>query len=286
LADAVKINAFPVEAKTAWISDVEGLVWTEVMLLSPLEFVPLTYDGTTETDRELNVLAPHSKLYVAYLCAMIDFANGEYDRYQNSMVLFNSHFSEYMRWYANHYRPADGNFDYMGAYISAYGLAVQLGFKGTKEEWIASLKGEKGEDGIIGKDGVSPTVSTEAIEGGYRVTITDGSGPHVYELKNGEDGADGKNGSNGQDGADGADGVSPTITVTNIAGGHRVTVTDATGTKFFDVMNGQDGDGAGDMLASVYDTKGKETDVFLYVDGLMGDVETAVDEINTIVGGA
>ena len=39
-------------------------------------------------------------------------------------------------------------------------------------------------------------------------------------------------------GTDGTDGVSPTVTVTDINGGHRVAITDATGTKTFDVMNG------------------------------------------------
>ena len=52
---------------------------------------------------------------------------------------------------------------------------------------------------------------------------------------------------------DGADGVSPTITITAITGGHRVTVKDASGSKSFDVLNGSDGSGSGDMLKSAYD---------------------------------
>lgn len=41
---------------------------------------------------------------------------------------------------------------------------------------------------------------------------------------------------------DGSDGISPTITVTEIVGGHRLTITDAAGTKIVDVMNGKTGD--------------------------------------------
>lgn len=41
------------------------------------------------------------------------------------------------------------------------------------------------------------------------------------------------------------DGYSPVITVTVIAGGHRVSITDAKGTKTFDVLNGKDGSGGG-----------------------------------------
>lgn len=45
----------------------------------------------------------------------------------------------------------------------------------------------------------------------------------------------------GLDGRDGSDGVSPTVQVSDIENGHRVTITDAEDTKTFDVMNGEDG---------------------------------------------
>lgn len=45
-------------------------------------------------------------------------------------------------------------------------------------------------------------------------------------------------------GEKGKDGVSPTVTVTDITGGHRVVIKDAAGTKIFDVMDGKDGGGA------------------------------------------
>ena len=50
------------------------------------------------------------------------------------------------------------------------------------------------------------------------------------------------------------DGVSPTVTVTGITGGHRVTITDATGTKTFDVMDGEDGQGASITVDSALST--------------------------------
>lgn len=45
----------------------------------------------------------------------------------------------------------------------------------------------------------------------------------------------------GPQGPQGEPGVSPTISVTDIAGGHRITITDATGSHSFDVMDGADG---------------------------------------------
>lgn len=51
--------------------------------------------------------APFDKLYRLYLAALIHFANGEYDRYQNSMALFNSACGEYIRWFSRVKCPAE-----------------------------------------------------------------------------------------------------------------------------------------------------------------------------------
>jgi len=39
-----------------------------------------------------------------------------------------------------------------GYYISAYGIAVKHGYEGTEEEWLASLKGDAGDQGDPGQD--------------------------------------------------------------------------------------------------------------------------------------
>ena len=248
--DRIKPNAFSDADKAAWLSEAEGLVYTEIFLLMPGEFRPfvlaasytaeelcfpeadlirlkspipdgfsvggllkLTVDqtaaasfyaenssGTAEykilaisadgceirieaelpdtgreedpaswaldfdgTGVELAVRPPHDKLYAAYLTAMIDFANGEYNKYQNSMQLFNLAFGEYARWYADNFRPADRcadavalelargdlrNPSRMVGYLSAYAVAVKHGYRGTEEEWLDSLKGADGSSGV------------------------------------------------------------------------------------------------------------------------------------------
>ena len=45
----------------------------------------------------------------------------------------------------------------------------------------------------------------------------------------------------GHDGQDGQDGVSPTLSVSTITSGHRISITDVNGTTTVDVMDGQDG---------------------------------------------
>ena len=105
LVDDIKPNAFSNETKTAWINEVEGMVQTQVFLFASEDII--TYDYETNADTEMLVAAPHDKLYWTYLAAMIDFANGEYNKYANTMELFNANFGEFMRWFANTYRPAD-----------------------------------------------------------------------------------------------------------------------------------------------------------------------------------
>lgn len=55
---------------------------------------------------------------------------------------------------------------------------------------------------------------------------------------------------------DGEDGYSPSITVIEIAGGHRVTITDATSTNSFDVMDGEDGNNGIDTVTETGTTNG------------------------------
>lgn len=107
--DGIKPNPYSEEQKTKWVNDCEGMVQTQVLLLASVEIV--SYRWPEDGEVELLVLPPHDKLYISYLCAMIDFANGEYGKYQNSMQMFNAEFSEFMRWFAASYRPADTNME-------------------------------------------------------------------------------------------------------------------------------------------------------------------------------
>lgn len=46
--------------------------------------------------RELLVPFPHDDLYIKWLCTQIDFHNGEFDRYNNSMMMFNAGYQAYV----------------------------------------------------------------------------------------------------------------------------------------------------------------------------------------------
>lgn len=131
------------------------------------------------------------------------------------------------------------------------------------EQYIDTIKAWENRlkvvENSIGSSGISPTIKVTAITGGNKVEITDANGTKIFNVMhgtNGTNGADGKDGTNGIDGkdgytpvkgvdyfdgSDGADGVSPTLSVAEITGGHRVTITDVNSTQTFDVMDGRDG---------------------------------------------
>ena len=60
----------------------------------------LFYDG-----KNADLILPDvwKKVYVAYLAAQIDLFNGEYDKYENTLAVFNSYYQDYKVWYTTHY---------------------------------------------------------------------------------------------------------------------------------------------------------------------------------------
>ena len=144
-AKGIKPNSFSNDTVTMWINEVEGMVQTDIMLLSATDVI--SYNYAEHKNTELLAKAPHDKIYVYFVIAMIDFANNEYDKYANTLQLFNKYFSDYMRWYSLRINPANGKAVIEGYYLSAYALALKHGYVGSEQEWLASLKGEKGEQG-------------------------------------------------------------------------------------------------------------------------------------------
>lgn len=104
--DEVKPNAFSTAVKVRWINQIEGRLALEIFLMSTEEAAELEY-GTSaeELAKKLLVDNPYDDVYTWWLQAQIDLANGEYDRAQNTMAMFNSAWSTFLRWFAQRYDP-------------------------------------------------------------------------------------------------------------------------------------------------------------------------------------
>ena len=127
------------------------------------------------------------------------------------------------------------------------------------EQYIDTIKAWENRlkvvENSIGSSGISPIITITPITNGNKVEITDAEGTKVFNVLNGTNGVNGYtpvkgvdyfDGSDGTNGTNGTDGVSPTLSVAEITGGHRVSITDVNGTQTFDIMDGRDGQNGAD----------------------------------------
>lgn len=151
--------------------------------------------------------------------------------------------------------------------------------------------------GIVVGTGIESIYFKETDSNGnnvYTITLTDGTTAE-FTANRGPQGIQGIQGETGERGDTG-------VSVTNyqlVSGNHapgtydtyRMTLSDGT-TFDCKVWNGANGEGSGDMLASIYDSNGKATDIFNYVDNkiasdVIGQInahnesETAHNDIRT-----
>ena len=117
--------------------------------------------------------------------------------------------------------------------------------------------------------GESATVSKSLVDNVYKL---------VFGLPKGETGATGPRGATGN----GISGIA-LKSGTHAPGTSDIyTITLTDGTPFdFAVYNGANGQGAGDMLAAVYDPNNKHQDIFAYVDNAIKDVKVTTDATPT-----
>lgn len=173
-----KPNMLSKATMVAWLAELDGKITADVFLMDVSEVRQFSYSPETDMDTELLVRFPHDDMYYYWLCAKIDDANGEYNKYQNTMQLYNTCYNNFVNWFLGCYESVGrGCFqrrqDVPAYYITAYGLAVKRGFVGTIDQWLASLKGDKGDPFVYedftaeqlaalkGTDGYTPKRGTD-----------------------------------------------------------------------------------------------------------------------------
>lgn len=130
-----------------WLNRVEGQILHEIFLLALSEITPYSATPT----EALAAPYPYDGIYLLWMEAQVDFANGEYERYTNTMQRYNTAWNDLARHIAKCIRPVYGRAVEQGYYLSAYGIAKAHGYTGTEAEWLASLKGAAGAPGKDGK---------------------------------------------------------------------------------------------------------------------------------------
>ena len=106
-ADISKPNGYSQVEKIAWLSELDGEIKAEIIdTHEGGDHIPFSgYNEGTAMSTKLLVPSPYDKLYVSYLEMQIDYANNEYGKYNNSMVMYNTAYSAFERYYNRNHMP-------------------------------------------------------------------------------------------------------------------------------------------------------------------------------------
>lgn len=105
--DALKPNTYNQSEKIKWLSTLDGIVKKEIIDTHEGAdgIVFNGYDDNVNLETEMLVSDPYSDVYLRYLEAQIDYANGEYGKYNNSMSMYNTAYSAFERFYNRTHMP-------------------------------------------------------------------------------------------------------------------------------------------------------------------------------------
>ena len=107
--DSLKPNIYTQNDKIRWLSKLDWMVKKQIIDThegaDDASFAGYTDD--TDINAELLVPAPHDEVYLRWLEAQIDYHNGEYYKYSNAIIMFNTEFEAYAAYYNQNHRPVN-----------------------------------------------------------------------------------------------------------------------------------------------------------------------------------
>lgn len=105
--DDLIINTYRQPDKVEWLSRLDSMVKLQIMDAhegaDAVSFSGYTVD--TPLDTVLLVPAPHDEMYLRWMEAQIHYHNGEYDKYNNAIIMFNAAFEAYQKHYISAHKP-------------------------------------------------------------------------------------------------------------------------------------------------------------------------------------
>ena len=105
--DDLKRNTFGYPDKVTWLSTLDSMV--KRLVIDTNEggegIVFEGYTAETDPETELLVYAPFDEVYLKWLEAQMDYANREYDSYNNAVEAFNTAWTAYKNDYNRTHMP-------------------------------------------------------------------------------------------------------------------------------------------------------------------------------------
>lgn len=105
--DSLMHNTYNQVDKVAWLSELDSDVKHHIIDTHECaETVTFTgYDDSTDLQTELLVPSPFDSVYLRWLEAQIHYHNGEYDRYNNAIIMYNTAYGAFADYYNRTHKP-------------------------------------------------------------------------------------------------------------------------------------------------------------------------------------
>lgn len=105
--DALKPNTYSNAEKIRWLSVLDGMVKREIIDTHEgnEKVEHKAYTESTSLITEMLVPHPYDEVYIRWLEAQIDYANGDYQKYNNTITAFNVAFSRFESYYHKNNKP-------------------------------------------------------------------------------------------------------------------------------------------------------------------------------------
>ena len=112
--DELKPNVYSQTEKIKWLSSLDGVIKKQIIDTHEggenIEFSGYTEDSDLNT--VLLVSAPYDDIYLRWLEAQIDYTNGEYNKYNNSLVAYNDAYALFEKAYNRTHMPKGTKFKF------------------------------------------------------------------------------------------------------------------------------------------------------------------------------
>ena len=105
--DDLIFNTYTQTNKVEWLSKLDTMVKKNIIDTHEggEDVVFAGYNDSTDLDTELLVPAPHDEMYLLWMEAQIHYHNGEYDKYNNAIIIFNAEYEAYQAYYIRNHLP-------------------------------------------------------------------------------------------------------------------------------------------------------------------------------------
>lgn len=110
--DILKPNSYSQNEKIWWLSCLDGMIYEEIISTHEggenIDFSG--YNDKTLLGTQLLVPAPYDEIYIRYLEMQINYANGEFGKYNNSVFMYEAAYESFKRYYNRTHMPKSAKF--------------------------------------------------------------------------------------------------------------------------------------------------------------------------------